>query len=268
MQRIAVDGIELAYVDEGSGPETVVISHSFLVDHRHFDAQIESLSRTHRVVAFDHRDHGASDRVGDDYDIHDLVKDADGVIRALDLAPCHFVGLSTGGFVGMRMALADPEHFRSLTLMDTSAGSESGVTGFKNRILLLLLRTIGLRPLLGTAMKTMFGPVFMKDPDRGDERELWRARMADNDPKALIRFGKAILGRDDVLDRMGEIRIPTLVVAGADDRAVPVKHARELAEAIPGAELSLVPDAGHLCTIEQPDAVGDLLGSFIERHSG
>ena len=88
--------------------------------------------------------------------------------------------------------------------------------------------------------------------------------MAANDPAALIRFGEAIFGRDSVLERMSELQTPTLVLVGAEDKATPPAKARRLAEAVPGARLEEIPGAGHLSTVEQPEAVSRLLLEFLD----
>lgn len=263
LQYIDIDGIRLAYLDVGDGPETVVFSHSYLFDHRHFEHQIEALARHYRVIAFDHRDHGQSDRVDAGYVLDDLVADAISLIERLDVGPVHFVGLSTGGFVGMRIALKRPELIARLVLMDTDAGRDGFVGRLRNFALLTALRFVGVAPLVGTAMRLMFGRRFLGDPERRDEAEMWRRRLGENEAGALIRFARAILARDDVTARLAGIRAPTLVVVGEYDRALPPVAARRIARAIPGAALSVIPDAGHLCTVDQPSRVSDVLMRFL-----
>ncbi|NIR38383.1 MAG: alpha/beta fold hydrolase, partial [Actinobacteria bacterium] len=241
-----------------------VFSHSYLVDSHQFDAQIEALADRYRVIAFDHRDHGRSSRATAPYDLDDLVDDTVGFIEQLGIAPCHFIGLSTGGFVGMRIAFRRPELFRSVTLMDTDAGAERALAKTKNKGLLLALRLVGLGPLMGQAMKAMFGPQFLKDADRREEAAFWRRRIRDNDPAALVRFGNAIFARSDVLEELRGVDLPCLVVAGAKDRALPKDAAPAMAAAIPGARLEFIADAGHLCTIEKPDEVTAVLSSFLD----
>jgi pimeloyl-ACP methyl ester carboxylesterase len=163
-ERVHVDGLQLAYRDVGSGPETVVFSHSYLVDSRQFEAQIAALATTHRVIAYDHRDHGGSDRAGGPYGFYDLVGDGERIIEALDAVPCHWVGLSAGGFVGTRIALRHPDWFRSLTLMDTSAPAEELLPKLRGRAMLTMLQLTGTRPLARPVMKLMFGDPFLEDP--------------------------------------------------------------------------------------------------------
>ncbi len=264
MQKIHVNGTELAYVERGRGLETVVFSHSFLVDHRHFEAQIEALSDRYRIIAFDHREHGQSALTGGDYSMDDLVADAAALIEGLDAAPCHFVGLSTGGFVGLRLALRSAHLLRSLVLMDTSAEREPALKRIKYEAMFQALRVFGFGPLMGIVMSLMFSPVSLGDPARRDEMVLWRERMRANDPRAIIRFGRAIFERDDLMRDLHRILTPTLVIVGEDDRPQPPARARRIADGIPGAELVIIPDAGHLSTLDAPQAVNDALTRFLE----
>lgn len=264
METIRVNGIELAYCERGTGSETIVFSHSYLVDHRHFEAQIEALSKRYRVIAYDHRDHGESGRVERSYNLDDLVADAAALIGSLDAAPCHFVGLSTGGFVGLRLALRSPTLLRSLVLMATSAEREPTFNRLKYEAMFGALRAFGFGPLMGSVMGLMFSPATRADPSRRDEMNLWRERMRANDREALIRFGRAIFARTDLTADLHQIRTPTLVITGADDRPQPPARGERIASGIPGARLAVIPNAGHLSTIDAPDAVTEVLARFLE----
>lgn len=267
MPIVDLPGVRLSYVERGSGPETVVFSHSYLVDHRHFDAQITALEGRYRVLAYDHRDHGESERVPAAYDMEALYEDAVGFLEATCDGPVHWVGLSTGGFVGVRLGIRRPDLLRSLVLMDTSAEAEPALNRLKYSLMLAVLPWIGFRPLIGETMKSMFGPEFLRDPERTEERKLWKARMMAGDPAALARFGKAIFSREDLQDQVAGISVPTLVVVGACDRAKPPAEARRLARAIPGARLEVIPRGGHLCTIEEPAAVNAALTDFLSEQT-
>jgi 3-oxoadipate enol-lactonase len=264
--EVEVNGVRLHYREVGEGPQTVVLSHSFLTDHRQFEAQIEALSDSCRVIAYDHRDHGRSARATAPYDLEALVDDAEELLDALSASPCHFVGLSTGGFVGMRLALRNPERFRTLTLMDTSAAPEAWPQRFKYQALFGILAVAGVRPVLRSGMAAMFSSSFLRDPARRDEVALWRQRIADNDPRGIIRFGNAIFARGDIEDRLSQVKVPTLVIVGERDRPCPPARARAIAAAIPQARLAIIPDAGHLSTVEQPAKVNDVLIPFIRDH--
>ncbi|WP_157058978.1 alpha/beta hydrolase [Loktanella sp. 5RATIMAR09] len=117
--------ISVHYVEAGSGPETIVYSHGCLMSHRMFDDQSTALSSSARVIAFDHRCQGDSEKVQTEFALQDLVDDAAALISETCDSPIHFVGMSTGGFVGMRLALYKPKLLKSLALIDTSADHEA-----------------------------------------------------------------------------------------------------------------------------------------------
>jgi pimeloyl-ACP methyl ester carboxylesterase/SAM-dependent methyltransferase len=263
MERVTVNGVSLAYDEFGSGRETVVMSHSYLVDRHQFDAQARALSEHYRVLTFDHRGHGDSDATAD-YSMRAIYEDAVGFIEATGAAPCHFVGLSTGGFVGLRLALWRPDLLRSLVLMDTSAGAEPMVERAKYRLMLAVARSAGMRPVIGSIMKIMFGPDSRRDRARAGELAAWRQRIMDNDVDAMIGFGRAIFDRASVIDRLGWVDVPTLVMVGEHDRGQPVARSRAMVDHIDRAHLVIVPGAGHLATIERPDIVSSALLDFFE----
>ena len=263
MDTVTVNGTRLAYVERGAGPETVVLSHSYLVDHRQFEAQIEALSERYRVLAFDHRGHGFSDKPDEGYDMKSLYDDALAFIEATGAGPCHFVGLSTGGFIGLRLAIRRPDLLTSVVLMDTSADAEALHKRAKYEGMFAVLLTLGFKPLMSSTMPIMFGPSFLKDPTRRGEAEVWRERMMSNDPRALVRFGRGIFSRESVAHELAAIDVPTLVMVGEHDNATPPFRAERIVEGVRGAKLVRVPKAGHLSTIENPEAVNEALLSFF-----
>lgn len=110
MPDIRVNGVRLHYVEQGSGPEVVVFSHSYLVDWSHFKPQMDALSDRYRCIAFDYRGHGRSERPSDGYDMENLYMDGVAFIEAMNCDPVHFVGLSTGGFIAGDRTLVGVRH--------------------------------------------------------------------------------------------------------------------------------------------------------------
>lgn len=263
MPTVHVNGVELYYVEAGAGPETVVLSHSYLVDHRHFAAQIEALSGEYRVLAYDHRDHGESEKTPGPYGMEEIYADGLAFVEAVASPPCHWVGLSTGGFVGLRIAARRPELLRGLAVMASAGDAEPTFRRLEYALLLAVVGRFGYRPVVGQAMKAMFGRSFLRDPRRREERAEWRRRLEANPPEAMVRFGRAIFWRDDVRAELARIAAPTLVLAGELDRAVTPARARDTARRIPGARFETVPGAGHLSTVEKPEWVAARLAEFL-----
>lgn len=268
MPEIELDGLRLCYVERGAGPQTIVFSHSYLLDWRHFAPQIEALAGRYRCLAYDHRGHGGSTPVRSAYDLEAIYRDGERFVEAVAGGPCHFVGLSTGGFVGLRLAIRRPDLLRSVVLMGASAEREPPRDRRRYRLMILTLLLAGPRPLVDRVMPILFGPTFLRDPARRPEVEALRRRVEHLPRLPTARFGEAIFRRDDLTADLPRVATPTLVVVGEDDRAQPPARSRRIAEGIPGAELAVIPRAGHVSTIEEPAAVNRVLADFLARSGG
>src|SRR5258708_35943402 len=116
-------------------------------------------------------------------------------IRALNVGPCHFVGLSMGGFAGMRLAARSPALIRSLTLLATAADAESSWGKPRYAALGFFARAFGMRVVLGEVMKAMFGRTFLQDPSREGARLEMRARLVANNLDGALRALRGVTGR-------------------------------------------------------------------------
>src|SRR5262249_27749551 len=147
--RISCNGVQLAVEDSGEGGPTVLFSHGLLYSLRMWDEQIPALRTRFRCVAYDHRGQGESEAPTTSLDMDTLSEDAAALIGALGLGPVHFIGMSMGGFVGMRLAARRPELVRSLVLVDTSAGPEPAENLPRYRRLEWVARWFGTSPVGG-----------------------------------------------------------------------------------------------------------------------
>jgi 3-oxoadipate enol-lactonase len=257
MPVIQANGVDLFYKESGSGPETIVFSHGLLMDHAMFEPQRAAFEGRYRVIAYDHRGQGQSPDPGHGYDMDTLTLDAAALIQALNAAPCHFVGLSMGGFVGMRLAARRPELVRTLTLMHTGAQKEPASTRLRYGFLAQLVKVVGTAPFTGIAVKELFGRTI-----RGSQEQVKRAVLESwtnklrRRPKYIAHSILAVMNRTEFsAQELAAIRCPTLVIAGEDDTAQPPANQEKLAAAIPNARLVRVPGAGHSSSLEQPQTV-------------
>jgi pimeloyl-ACP methyl ester carboxylesterase len=263
MPYTSVNGARIYYEDYGSGPRTIVFAHGLLWSGRMFDAQVAALSGHYRCVTFDHRGQGQSELTPSGYDMDTLTRDAAGLIETLGCAPCHFAGLSMGGFIAMRLGARRPELLRSLILLETSADPEIPDNVRRYKLGARLTRVLGSRLGAPQVMVTMFGRTFLSDPDRAAERAVWQSRLATNRRVGVHRATIAVADRKGIYDEIARITLPTLVIVGDEDVATPPDRAKRIADRIPGARLVTIPRAGHTSTVEQPAAVNAAIGRFL-----
>ena len=182
--------------------------------------------------------------------------------RALADAPDRFAlaGLSMGGYVSLEVLRQAPGRVTRLALLDTSARPDSE-EATQRRMRLIRIGELGgfavVLPLLWDRLGA---------PARRSARDLEgivKGMMAQTGPEAFARQQRAIIGRMDSRPGLAAIAVPTLVVVGDQDAITPPAMARELAEAIPGAELLEIADCGHLSTLEQPEVVNDALVRWL-----
>ena len=263
MPKLTVNGTELHYEEAGRGAETIVFSHGLLWSGRMFDGQVKALAERYRCIAYDHRGQGQSATSAVPYDLELLTDDAVALIDRLGAAPCHFVGLSMGGFVGLRLALRRPELLRSLVLVDSAADGEPRWNPSRYRAMLLVMRLLGTRVLLGAIGKIMFGRPFRTDPARAEELRAMEAQLLALPPDRTGAALAAVISRRSLEADLHRVNTPTLVLEGAEDAAVIPARARRTAEAIKGARYVEIPGAGHTSSVEEPAAVTAALESFF-----
>lgn len=266
MSTVKVNGVELFYNESGRGPETIVFSHGLLMDHSMFEAQRAAFEGSYRVIAYDHRGQGQSADPGQGYDMDTVAADAAALIQALHAAPCHFAGLSMGGFAGMRLAARRPELLRTLTLMNTGAQKQSAADRLRYNFLAQLVKIVGPAPFTGIAVKELFGKTTRSstDPARRKMLEEWTAKLRSR-PKNTAQALMGVMNRPEFApEELAAIRCPTLIITGEDDTAQPPQNSEKLAAAIRNSKLVRIPGSGHSSSLEAPQAVIEAMRELME----
>jgi 3-oxoadipate enol-lactonase len=256
----------ISYSDTGAPPEradapTVFFGHALLFSGWMFHPQITALKSQYRCVAIDWRGQGDSPAANDGYDMDTLTDDAVALIESLGVAPIHYVGLSMGGFVGLRIAARRPELIRTLTLLDTSAGPQRDGTKFK--LLSTIFRVTGIGVLRKTVVPMVFGPTFRADASNKPVIEEWERRLRRSRRSGISKAVIGVADRLTVESEIGRIQAPTLVIVGAAASPTPPDESQRIVDLIPGARLVTVVDSGHTTTLEQPDTVTELLRNLL-----
>ncbi len=262
MTRQSINGCDLWIEDSGGTGVPILFLHGLLWSTRQFDSQIQVLRPHFRCVAYDHRGQGQSavppERA---ITIEQCYQDAVAVIETLRIGPCHVVGLSMGGFVGMRLAARRPDLVRTLVLLETSADAEPGENMSRYRRLNFMARWFGLRTVADKVMPLMFGKTFLHSAARAEERHVWRTHLINN-RRDIWRAVNGVIEREPVTNELEKIRTPTLVLVGEEDVATVPAKAQAIVAAVRGARLMRIPNAGHTSTIEEPEYVNEVLTTW------
>lgn len=262
MRTVAVNGLEIAYRRAGSGPP-LVLAHGGGSDGREWRRQLEGLADEFTVVAWDEPGAGGS---GDPPDPFGLAQFADalaGVIEALDLAPAHLGGLSWGGVVAQEVYRRHPQDVGTLILCDTYAGWKGSLPPEE-----VEARVAGvLRSLEVPAdeFAVLIPGLFAANPPSDVVAEL-ASIEAGARPEGFRRLVMAI-AECDLSDLLPQIAVPTLLIWGEEDARSPVDPvARQFHEAIPDAELVIIPGAGHMSSMERPEQFNRAVREFCRAH--
>lgn len=261
MAFVSVNGCRTFVKDVGDGPETIVFGHGYLLTHRLFDAQIDALRDRYRCIAFDWRGQGESEITEGGYGVDALADDVVALLDAMDVGRCHYVGLSMGGFVGYRLLVHHADRLLSASILDSDAGAEPALQRIRYEGMLAVVERFGYGPVIDRVVPLMFGETFRREqPDAVRE---WTDRITQQDPEGIVPAGRGIFRRNSILPRLGQVRTPTLVLVGAEDRTTPPEKSAAAHDALPNSQMLIVPQAGHSSCIERPDAVTDALETFI-----
>jgi 3-oxoadipate enol-lactonase len=264
MPHINLNGANIYYEESGAGDETIVFAHGLLWSGEMFAAQVAALRDSYRCITFDFRGQGRSEVTADGYDMDNLTADALGLIQALDCAPCHFVGLSMGGFIGQRLAIRHPQMLKSLILMETSADPEPQENIGSYRLLGFVARWISLSAIAGRVMPIMFGQKFLHDPNRATERAEWRRRMVANHRIGITRALTGVIEREGVYEQLMRVIAPTLILVGDQDVATVPAKAERIHSQIADSQLIRIPGAGHTSSVEEPAFVNQAIRAFLD----
>ena len=230
-----------------------------------YDKQVEYLKDQYKIIAYDHRGQGQSDvPKGRVISMDQLYEDALELIKVLDLGKVHFVGLSMGGFVGLRLAARNPEVIKSLCILDSSAWKERLSKRLEYTFWVPLLPIVGVGSASGQVMQAMFSPFFLRDRDRKKEKEKWLKEYMKNTSKIAAAV-RGVSMRLDISDELSQISCPTVIMHGKQDTALPLKCGEFLHENIEGSEFHVLQKCGHTANVEQADKVNEILGKFLDK---
>lgn len=265
MPTAHLNGIDINYELDGDGPETIVLVNGLADALESWDFQVPALLEAGlRVLRLDNRGIGKTDAPTGPYTSRMLADDAKALVDHLGITDFHLMGVSMGGMIVQEYALAYPADVRSLTLACTYAAPGP----FCSRMFAMwgdLAPGMGVPFVMrDVALWAFTVPFFSERPD--DAREFEEAMAALDMSVEAYLSQLNVIQTHDTTDRLAEISVPTLVLAGEEDILIPVRLSQALQHLVPGSQWATVP-GGHACLWEHPDPFNTTLIDFISAHA-
>ena len=257
MPTMIVNNSGLYYEDTGQGHALVFI-HGLGSSTRDWEFQVPVFSKDYRVITFDLRGHGQSDKPAGPYTIKMFAADLAGLLAGLGVKEAHVAGISLGGAVALQLALDDAAVVKTLTVVNSGPSLGGTLEQAQQEI----DRRVGLVQQHGMrAMGQALAPNLFPAPEHAALRAAFVERWAANDPAAYIAATRSMLGWN-VTDQLGAIQCPTLIIA-ADQDYTPLALKEAYVKLLPNARLAVIANAHHAVPIERPQEFNTVLARFL-----
>jgi pimeloyl-ACP methyl ester carboxylesterase len=227
--------------------------------------QIPELSKHYQVIVFDNRDVGRSSPAAKPYTIADMADDTAGLLDALDIDRAHVLGLSMGGMIAQELALRHPGKVDKLILTGTGAGAARAKFDAISTWAFVKSHDAAGLDFAAQQFVWLFSEDFLRNHEAvGQTLEMLGSNPNPVGAEAYQRQADAYV-QHDTLDRLAAIRAQTLVISGERDRLTPPWVCKEVADGVPGAELTVVdgPGSSHVLPLERPSEFNALVASFL-----
>jgi 3-oxoadipate enol-lactonase len=270
MPSAKVGDINVHYEDQGKG-EALLLIPGIGCDSTYWFRQIPAFSKKYRVIAIDNRGTGQSDKPDMPYTLKMLASDIKGLLDIINVGTAHVFGHSMGGMIAQHFAINYPEKMRTLILGATICGGPRWVKGPLDSAFMAWMATDSsrhptLREIFQEGLTFEFTQKFIESNPALIERHLTERTRYPAPPYVLARQGQAVACHD-TYDRLTEIKVPTLVIAGDADGLFSVENSRLLASRIPDSELVLLKNIAHSFQIEAAEETNKLVFNFLRKHS-
>ncbi|GAA3996725.1 alpha/beta fold hydrolase [Allokutzneria multivorans] len=251
-----INGQRVHFQDSGGEGLALVFSHGILMDHEMFAAQQE-LDREFRVITWDARGHGLTESDGRPFSYWDQARDCLGLLDHLEIEQAALIGVAEGGLTSVRAALLAPDRIVALALISTLPGEESPrAREFYGQ---MFGRWLTEGPI--DELTTVFAALTINEPG---ENARWIAKWRERDRELVAEPATCLLEREDISERLRQIRCPAVVMYGTADPLFGAQEAEELSEALRYC-FGVVPiDGGaHATPLTAPEQVNGALAHFL-----
>jgi pimeloyl-ACP methyl ester carboxylesterase len=266
MPFITINNRTLHYLDTGEGP-ALLMGHNLLANHAVWREQVSVLSQRYRCIAPDLWGHGLSAPTpGNKISIRSLAEDYWILMQALDIKTYSILGLAMGGVWAIQMALDYPDSVNSLVLINPGAVDSTATTRLYYAE---LLNRAEQNQHVSTDMVDQLIPLFFSQYTQSERNELtieFRNNLigvTGANLSTMLKMGRSVIDLEDVVGNLDKLSVPTLILAGENARICGPIQSKHISEKIPGSDLRMIPNAGHMSCLEQPDIVNHHLQEFL-----
>jgi len=257
--KAQVNGITLAYSDRGTG-FPIVFLHAFPLNRAMWAAQDAALTSQFRVVTIDLRGHGESDAPLWHYSLDQAAEDVRGLLDQLSIEHAVFVGLSMGGYILLAFSRKYGMRAKGLVLADTKAQADTP-EGRQSRFhMAQIAYRKGAAAIADIMLPKLLSPTTLQS--RPAIVANVRAMIESTETSGIICDLMAMAERPDSLALLPQLTCPTQLIVGELDQTTPINDAQLMRDSIPDARLAIIPEAGHLANLEQPEVFTEIVWSF------
>ncbi|HZO81138.1 MAG TPA: alpha/beta fold hydrolase [Candidatus Binataceae bacterium] len=267
MPTVRVRDINLYYESHGGGAPLLMIMGLGSSALSWEPALIADLARGFRTIVCDNRGTGRSDKPREEYSIPAMADDAAALLDALGIARAHVFGVSMGGMIAQELALNHPARVQTLTLGCTTAGGRNAVPAPPESMKILMAPRAGLSDadIIRRAWPLGYTEGYIRSHRDVLEAAITRVLQHPTPPYAYkLQLDSTF--KFKTYDRLPQITAPTLVITGAEDVLIPARNSEIIAERIPGAQVHIIPGAGHQFFHEKREEFVAALTEFLRAH--
>jgi pimeloyl-ACP methyl ester carboxylesterase len=259
---IDIDDCVLFVKEQGKGP-VLFCSHSLFCDSQMFNEMTEILSLNFRIITIDARAHGKSSIPTSNFTIENLANDLLKVMDKLSIAKAFMLGISMGAMIALNCTLLEPNRTLGLLLLDTEARKPPFKNWLERWLLAKTAPVTGIKSFsVNAILLRMFGSTFRrKNPLIIEE---WRHKLSNLNPRAMALSIDAINNRPPLINRLSEIKTPTLLIYGDEDLYTPLSSGELIQKNIPDSEMKIIKETGHLSIVEKPNEIATIVNRFCQ----
>ena len=256
----------IAYLDSAPGMSALkpyVLLHAFPIGANLWEPQIRSIPAGWRLITPDLRGFGGSTELDSisALSIGDYADDIADLLKELGISRAVIGGCSMGGYVALALYQSMPELFTGLVIANSRAGADSPESRANRRNMLALVDREGPSGIAREMIPKLLGKTTLETNPAAEATV--RRLIKQQAPVAIRAAIHRMMHRPDSLPMLPRVTVPTLVITGQEDEMIPVEESLRIASGIRGAKLVVIPGAGHLANLEQPDAFNAALNAFL-----